>query len=109
MRRSIMKLTTAIVALCSCGGASEEPAGSATRCSRMRDRLVELNLADTAGVDHTAHRRAMLRASGAELVRACERAMTADQIDCVLGAADAAAALACATRTHDWRPARGDW
>jgi len=104
MRRPIVKLAAAIVALCSCGGAREEPAESTTQCPRMRDRLVELSLADTGGVDHVAsaaHRRARLRAASVELVRACERALTVEQIDCVLEAADLTAAMACVARTHD--------
>jgi hypothetical protein len=63
----------------------------------MRDRLVELTLADAAGVDQTAHRGAMVRALGSELVHACERSMHAEQVNCVLGAADSTAAMACVT------------
>ena len=34
---------------------------------------------------------------GAELVHACERSMNAEQVNCVLGAADSTAAMACVT------------
>jgi hypothetical protein len=98
MRNLVLIVSLVVVG---CGGSDEEVDGAEARCTRMRDRLVELSLADSVDVDRSAHRAAMVRALGPDLVHACERSMNGEQIECVLGAADSTAAMACATaRNH---------
>jgi hypothetical protein len=91
-----------LVALSSfqCGSASEEDdvTERAARCERVRDRLIELRLADATGVDRSAHKAAMQRTLGAEFIDRCASEMTAAQIDCTLGASDVAGAAACSRR-----------
>jgi hypothetical protein len=86
-----------------CGGGLDGEGSDGTRaarCARMRDRVVELSLADATGVDGAAHQAALRRALGPELVRACERAMTDRQVDCVLSAAGPAETHACVERVN---------
>jgi len=99
MRKLILMVSLAVVGCGGCGSSYEEIDESAIRCIRMRDRLIELSLADAAGVDQTAHRDALVRSLGSELVHACESSMNAEQVNCVLGAADATAAMTCVTAT----------
>jgi hypothetical protein len=99
MRNLILMVSLAVVGCGGCGSSCEEIDESATRCIRMRDRLVELSLADAAGVDQTAHRGAMVRALGSAFVHACESSVNAEQVNCVLGAADSTAAMTCVTAT----------
>ena len=84
----------------SCASSSardEESADPPTRCERMRDHLVEIRLADAAGVDRAAHREALRNALGAEFMSACG-AMTIMRVDCVLDAEDSSALAACTSK-----------
>ena len=91
IHRAFTIATLALLAACS---DSDDERAQHSVCERMRDHLVELRLA-TVGHDREAHREVMRRAVGTDVVEACERSMSDDQVTCVLNAYDAAAAAAC--------------
>jgi hypothetical protein len=80
-----------------CDGGEEEEGISTRRCEQVRDRLVDLRLADAAGVDRAAHRAAMTAALGTDFVTSCTHTLSSAQIRCVLDARDRGAADACAS------------
>jgi hypothetical protein len=82
--------------LVACGGGGDESVEA--RCERVRDRLVDLELADAAAVDRAAHAKAMRNALGRDFVARCASSLTDSQRDCVLAARDAASASACSKR-----------
>lgn len=84
-----------ILLLSSCGGADEEESAG-SECERVRDRLIQLKLADASGVDEQAHRNAMKTALGDDFLEQCNTALSSAERDCVLNATDAATAQACA-------------
>jgi hypothetical protein len=85
-------LCISLVAACT----ADEPT-PAQRCERVRDRLIDLRLANASGVDINAHRIAMKHALGRDFIESCTTRMTTAQQRCVLDARDASAAMACAT------------
>lgn len=83
-------------AAASCASTSDdEPPDPAGRCARVRDHLVELQVASAPAVDQGAHRDALAAALGADFGERCQDALTDDQLDCVLRAADATSAATC--------------
>jgi hypothetical protein len=78
--------------LAGCAGEQESPA---CRCEKMRDHIVDLQLADTSGIARTKHRDAMRRALGPEFIENCQRSYSAAQVRCVLNATSKASARAC--------------
>lgn len=91
----LWKFAFLVACLVACGGEREDTDQSTHACERVRDRLVDLRLADATGIDRKAHRETMRRAMGSDFVARCESSMTRSQIDCVLQAADAASAREC--------------
>lgn len=81
-----------ILICCACG--ADEPTGK-QRCEQVRDRIVDLHLADATSVDVKAHRAALRRALGDDFIASCATNLTTAQQRCVLGARDAASATAC--------------
>jgi hypothetical protein len=75
---------------------AEEPT-AAKRCEQVRDRVIELRLADAVAVDRNAHRSALEHALGEDFVSSCRNNLTAMQQKCVLKAQDSASADACAS------------
>jgi hypothetical protein len=64
--------------------------------------VIDLRLAsaaNAANVDVAAHRKAMQQALGSEFLASCTTKMTDAQVDCALGATDAAAVAACGPTT----------
>jgi hypothetical protein len=89
-------LLAAILSACT-SSVGEEPADS-RHCERLRDHLVDLQVADihiATGIDREAHRRAMAQALGSSFVSSCIAKLTETQVDCALDTHDAAAAAAC--------------
>jgi ribosomal protein L40E len=82
------------VLICSACG-SDEPT-DAEQCQNVRDRLIDLRLADATHVDVDAHRKAMRRALGDDFIASCTTKLSVTQRRCVLDARDAASATACA-------------
>jgi hypothetical protein len=81
-----------------CASEGSQPPES-TRCVKLRDHLVDLQVADihvATGVDRNAHRRALAGALGDDFTATCTSKMSESQVDCALGANDAASAAACA-------------
>lgn len=64
---------------------------------RLRDHLVDLELATAMGVDRDAHRKAMQRALGDGFVSSCEARLSETDVACALRARDSAAVAACST------------
>jgi hypothetical protein len=75
-----------------CGGGQNESVES--QCSRVRERLVALEI-PLADPNREAHKRVMTRAMGDAFVNACVRTMTERQRDCVFEASDSRTASAC--------------
>jgi hypothetical protein len=67
----------------------------AQRCERVRDRLVELRLANAVEVDRDGLRKTMRDALGDDFIARCREQMTAKQRSCVLDAADLPTATGC--------------
>jgi hypothetical protein len=75
-----------------CGGGQAEPVES--QCSRIRERLVALEIPLT-DPNREAHKRVMTRAMGDAFVKTCVRTTTERQRDCVFDATDSRTASAC--------------
>lgn len=86
--------------LSSCAGGGDEGDGESAeaRCTRVRDRLVELKLDDTSVADRAAHAKAMRSALGDDFVTRCASSLSDAQRTCVLEATDSLAAAACSNR-----------
>ncbi len=81
-----------------CVGGDNQPA-AVDRCTKLRDHLVQLQVADihvATGIDREAHRRVLSHALGDDFATSCASKLTEAQVDCALEAADAVAAAACA-------------
>lgn len=83
-----------VVTMAACAGSGESKSAP---CERARDHLVELQLANTSGIDRAAHRDAMKRALGDHFVSQCTSSMGSAEVRCVLAARDSASAAKCAT------------
>jgi hypothetical protein len=87
-------LTFAFAAMLGCASSEDAEETRARQCSRLRDHLIELQLAGTdANVEE--HRTAMRGALGDAFIDQCSTQLTTRQIDCALGAKDRAQALEC--------------
>ena len=84
-----------VIALTAC--AADEPT-TEQRCAQVRDRLIDLRLANATGVDIKAHRAAMAEALGDDFIQNCKTRLTIAQQQCVLRARDSAAATDCSTK-----------
>lgn len=93
-RRFFVSLVGLSVAI-ACGTADETGAPSAADCTRLRDHVIELRLADASGVDRAAHRDAMERALGASFVDSCTSKLSAREVRCARTAQDAESLRAC--------------
>ncbi len=90
------RLACLVVLVAACGGGDEDDERrTLPLCERVRDRVVELRLADATNVDHDAHRTAMRAALGPEFIKRCEAEMSDVQIRCVLDAPDHSAVSGC--------------
>jgi len=74
-----------LIASCSSGGDGRP---GAKQCERLREHLIDNQLAAATGVDKAAHREALRTALGTEFITRCTQAMTDDQVDCALKAND---------------------
>jgi hypothetical protein len=83
-------IVSIVIAACT----AEEPTPD-QRCERVRDRLIDLRLANATGVDIAAHRAALKNALGDSFIESCKTTLTVAQQQCVLDARDAFAANAC--------------
>ena len=96
MYSEIMGRLLFVVALtASC--ASDEPT-SEQRCAQVRDRLIDLRLANAKGVEVDGHRAAMKSALGDDFIQTCKTRLTVAQQQCVLRARDVAAATDCSAK-----------
>ena len=86
------RVLVVLAMLSACAG-NEETA--AERCNRVRDKVVDLRLANAAQVDREAHRKTLRAALGEQFIDSCRTSMSTKQQRCVLGAADLEAATAC--------------
>lgn len=80
--RSLLVAVT-LVAGCTDHGGTVDRDG----CTRLRDHVVDLRLADGAselGSDVEQHRRAMKQALGEEFIEHCVRTMSYEQLECSL-------------------------
>ena len=87
-----------ILVLSACASEGNQPP-EASRCVKLRDHLVDLQVADihvATGIDREAHRRALASALGDDFTSTCAGTLTEAQVDCALDARDASAAAACA-------------
>lgn len=92
-----MRCCMLLLVLSACAEGNQPP--DASRCAKLRDHLVDLQVMDihvATGVDREAHRRAFASALGEEFTTNCTSKLTESQVDCAIGASDAAAAAACA-------------
>jgi hypothetical protein len=87
-----------VVALCVAAGCASSDDGevSRSRCTQVRDHLVELRLQDATNVDRDAHREAMKQALGDGFVASCQEHMSSAQLTCALRAKVLSVATACA-------------
>ena len=76
------------------GEGQEEPVES--RCTRVRDRLVSLEI-PLADPQRESHARVMRRAMGDQFIANCARSMTDKQRDCIFAASSSRVAFACIT------------
>ena len=93
-----MVAALAALGLAACG--SEQPDArevTEARCTELRDRYIELRLdgSRTPPDQRDGHRKALVAALGADFVATCISFTTDDEINCVMKAADNAAATAC--------------
>lgn len=87
-----------LVFVASCGGSDDsEVTARETPCERLRDHLVDLQLADAPHIDREAHRVTLKQSLGTDFLATCSKLDRAE-IDCALDAPDATTASACATR-----------
>jgi hypothetical protein len=86
-------LVFGFVILMGCGSGGDARHKSAA-CERLRDHLVELQLARATHIDADRHRTAMRRGLGPKFVDRCQQLARAE-IDCALAAADPAEAARC--------------
>ena len=91
------RLALITILICAACGA-DEPTDE-QRCEQVRDRLIDLRLADATNVDVKAHREVMRRALGNDFIARCATKLTIAQQRCVIEARDSASATACA-KTH---------
>ena len=81
-----------------CAGSSPDENPEPRQCEQLRDHLVDLQVAQihiATGIDREAHRSALSKALGDEFLTACTAKMSASQVECALGAADATTAAGC--------------
>ena len=93
-----MRCCVFLLALSACASEGNQPP-EASHCAKLRDHLVDLQVADihiATGVDREAHRRALTGALGHDFAATCAGTLTESQVECALGASDAASAAACA-------------
>ena len=79
--------------LASCGS-RDEAGPSRARCEQLRDRIVELRLADVPPNDVAMHRQALVGALGERFVEDCQQ-LTAAEATCAFAAKDSASIAAC--------------
>jgi len=82
-----------------CGTDDEEISTAATPCERLRDRLVELRMAEARNVDVEAHQAAMKQALGEKFLAACAKDLSPSQTNCAIAAPDSNGAAQCASVT----------
>ncbi len=90
-----------IIIFIGCASSDGEEAAEPRQCERLREHLVDLQVADihvATGIDREAHRRAMTSALGQSFVSSCTGKLTESQVQCALGAGDRLTAAACASR-----------
>ena len=93
-----MRCRVLLLFLVGCTGGDNQPA-EVGRCTKLRDHLVQLQVADihvATGIDREAHRRALSKALGDDFATACASKLTEAQVDCALAAEDPTTAAACA-------------
>lgn len=93
-----MRCCVLLLVLAACASEGNQPP-EASRCAKLRDHLVDLQVADinpATGIDREAHRRALAGALGEDFATTCTSTLTDSQVECALGAGDASAAAACA-------------
>jgi hypothetical protein len=76
-----------------CASAPEESVEQ--RCERLRDHVIERQLADASAIDRTKHAKAMRTALGSTFITRCASELTEAQRQCVLGAQDSFAINNC--------------
>lgn len=93
-----MRCCVLLLVLSACASEGNQPP-EASRCTKLRDHLVDLQVSDihvATGIDREAHRRALASALGDDFAATCTSTLTDAQVECALGASDAASAAACA-------------
>lgn len=93
-----MRCCVFVLMLSACASEGNQPP-EASRCMKLRDHLVDLQVADihvATGIDREAHRRALASALGEDFTSTCTSTLSESQVDCALSANDATAAAACA-------------
>jgi hypothetical protein len=106
MRFVLASVLSLLILGCNGGGDDEGDDNSVEkRCLRMRDHLIDVRLQPTAAgsdVDvaransiAAQHREALTAALGEDFAQRCASTMSIAQIDCVLGAEDNEAVVAC--------------
>jgi hypothetical protein len=99
-----------VTAACSSAPSPDEQASAALRdCIKLRQHVVDVRLADVAGLDDVARKaqqQAMLQALGPAsadvadgYVAQCQKSMTSKQVACMLNAENTTAISACAPTT----------
>lgn len=72
----------------------EEAGPSRAKCVQLRDRIVELRLADVPPNDVVMHRQALLGSLGESFVEQCQE-LTAAEAKCAFAAKDSTSIAAC--------------
>lgn len=86
--------SAALTLLFACGGSERE--APQARCEQVREHMIGLQLS-SHGAARETHANVMRRAMGTEFVTSCVRSMKPAQVDCILAAKEAKAALACSS------------
>jgi hypothetical protein len=93
-----MRWAVVVIVMVSVGCTSTDDVVDRERCTKLRDRMITLRLKGldaTPGVNVSAHRAALGQAMGDDFINACQRTVTARQIECALAADDLTTAEAC--------------
>ena len=103
LMRAAMNASRSLIALVLLVGAcADQEIVDRAGCTRLRDHVVDLRVADAAGElggDVAQHRRAMNQALGEDFVANCVQAMSYQQLECSLKLTDLADSERCVDRT----------
>jgi hypothetical protein len=97
MNRAGRVMVAVLLVFGACASRDEDGRAPTKKCEQLRDHLVDLRLADAAGVDREAHRKVMRQAMGDEFIASCTSSLSSAQVKCALAAGDLKSAESCSS------------